>query len=261
MERVRETSTVKILFALYEHGDLYTEELARKAELSLRHTKRVLPNIIREKLIEQYQKKNKNYYKLTEKGEAIAWGLVNPDALVDLCEKEETARAVKVEAPLLSAFCEQILSLMNKEEEVLENVGKEKIISSKWNQQISEIRRGERRLDKEFERRKRDLQKEMGLVTEIPHLASFRGLESFEDLVAGVSYRKQEDFAEEVELSLNKISSLKETRDKLKLAIKGLKKLRKKELIDRDKYIERKSRYERELRIVEDFLEKVKDLP
>jgi predicted transcriptional regulator len=89
MERIKDTSTVKILLALYNEGELYTEQLARKAGLSLRHTKRVLPVMVEEGIIEQYQQKNKNYYKLTDKGMALAWGLSNPDALADLYRKRK----------------------------------------------------------------------------------------------------------------------------------------------------------------------------
>ena len=98
MEVVRKISTVRILSALYnqKEKELYTTELARKTNLSLRHIDRVLPKMLEEGLIEVYQKNNKKYYKLTDKGRALAFALNNLDDLVKLLAdsylKEETAR-------------------------------------------------------------------------------------------------------------------------------------------------------------------------
>lgn len=237
-----------IINYLYKHMDRspYAAEIAKDLKISKATMYRNLDSLEMKGIVEKELKGRMKFYKLSGRWKEVA----------------EAAKLVTEtdEAPLLSIFHMKIRSLMNRELEILEQIGKEEIVSTKLNRQIVQSRQEESNLDKEFERRKTDIQREIGLVVEIPRIAAFRGLKSFEDLVTRVSYEEQQDFMEDVESLLKKISSLMETRDRMKLVIKGLEKLREKGLIDENKYKARKSEYDRKLRIIEDFLENVKDL-
>lgn len=99
MESLREIAVAKVLLLLYRKGKLYTTELAKQPEYSLswRHLNRILPSMVQEGLVKVEMISNKKYYSLTEKGEALGWALLNPNALADLYEMEETTRAQRVE--------------------------------------------------------------------------------------------------------------------------------------------------------------------
>jgi len=96
MESLKRTSIARLLLLLYKKKRLYTTELTKHPEypLSWRHLHRILPTMLREGLIKSETISNRKYYSLTKKGEALAWALLNPDALADLYAAEETARVI-----------------------------------------------------------------------------------------------------------------------------------------------------------------------
>jgi DNA-binding PadR family transcriptional regulator len=115
MESLREVAVARVLLLLYKKKKLYTTELAKQDEYSIswRHLHRILPSMVQEGLVKTELVRNKKYYSLTEKGEALAWALLNPDALADLYRKEETVRGIGIET--LRDFFNKTKALTTKE--------------------------------------------------------------------------------------------------------------------------------------------------
>ena len=91
--------------ALYRRGRLYSVEIQRETELSLRHLNNVLPEMVKDDFVVFDIEKNKKYYRLTTKGAALAYALTNPDGLAALYNIEETAKLKRrVETPKLKSL-------------------------------------------------------------------------------------------------------------------------------------------------------------
>jgi DNA-binding MarR family transcriptional regulator len=92
MESLTRKSIGKVMKTLYEKGELYASQLAREAGITVRHLDRILPRLAQDSLIEYYKERGKKYCKLTEKGEALVWALLNPDVLTDLYKGEKNRK-------------------------------------------------------------------------------------------------------------------------------------------------------------------------
>lgn len=92
MKSLAEKSTVRVMKTLYEKGQLYASQLARELGITVRHLDRILPRLMQDSLVKCYKEGGRKYCELTEKGEALVWAILNPDALADLYKREETAR-------------------------------------------------------------------------------------------------------------------------------------------------------------------------
>lgn len=255
---------LRILQYLYERSEAdktrpYLTEIAR----DLGTTKAMISNNInkleKKGLIESEKKGPLKFYKISEMGKALTWGLLNPDALADLYEEEETVRSIGARSPLLLDFVGDIQSLWDMEAKLLEKVGRENRVPTDWSKGISKIRKEKSRLDKKFQSTKDEMRREMGRV-EIPYIAGFTSIESLEDLELIASFEEESKFSKEATSVFDRIASIKKGRDDLELTIEGLKSLHKNSLMEKKEFAELKARYERKLKIINEFLENVKKL-
>jgi len=60
MESLKRSAVAKILMALYRRGRLYSVEIQRETELSLRHLNNVLPEMVKDDFVVFDIEKNKN---------------------------------------------------------------------------------------------------------------------------------------------------------------------------------------------------------
>ena len=121
---------LEILQYLYERIEKheskpYLTEMAKE----LGTTKAVMSdnvrNLERSNLVESEKKGPLKFYKLSAKGEALAWALLNPDALADLYKMEETERGREVKVPLTGeADLSSADRLWALEEKVIHSGGK-----------------------------------------------------------------------------------------------------------------------------------------
>jgi len=115
MKSLTEKSTIRVMKTLYEKGQLYASQLARELGITVRHLDRILPKLVQDSLVKCYKERGKKYCELTEKGEALVWALLNPDALTDLYKREETVRSIILNL--------QISEGAHKTVEVIKNMG------------------------------------------------------------------------------------------------------------------------------------------
>ena len=92
MESLRNTAVAKVVTTLSKYGRLHLSDLCRKSEVAYAHLYRVLPAIVRDKLAEAYVEKNRKYYRLTEKGRALARAFEHPEELPALSKSGETVK-------------------------------------------------------------------------------------------------------------------------------------------------------------------------
>jgi predicted transcriptional regulator len=259
VETLRRPAVAKILSTLYKEGGLHAPEIAKKTDIALRHAVRVLPKMEQDGLVKSYFEGNRKYYELTLRGEVLALAMFNLDALVDLYKEEEIARAVRVEAPLLHDFFNSIRSLNARKAEIDKLYAQKKMNGSEYRRQMSEMVDIESALSKKFNRTKSELNREIGGV-DVPFVAGFASLESFEDLLRLQSFDEEEELERKIKSLSDRFSSLKQQRETLKLLLKGLEEIHAKQLLDEKEYVRRKNRYVRKLKIIQKGLEKIREL-
>lgn len=247
---------LRILRYLYEKTERgepkpYLTEMARELQTTKSVVSDNIKKLEKNNLLELEKKGPLKFYKLSEKGEAIAWAFLNPDALVDLYGKEETARSIGVESPLLRNILTEISSIDTKKQEMDVLLRKKSLGNSEYSRLISKLQRDEARLRDKFDELKPELDKAIGSM-EIPH-TGFARLRSFEDVLTVASVLKTTEFERDLNSLYNRIQNLK-------ISLEGLEESYKKELIDKNEYIKRKSGYQMKLRTIVNFLDKVKEL-
>jgi DNA-binding MarR family transcriptional regulator len=211
-------------------------------------------------LVELEKKGPLKFYRLSEKGEALTWALVdlyekNPDVLTALYEAEETARNIGVRVPpSLSVFFNQVESLTEAEENLLIQCAQVKANKSECSRRFLELRKMREDLSRKFEETRGSLIKEIQ-AGGVPY-AAFSRLESLDDLIflqPLISFSNSERKIEEL---AKVVSDLRRELNNAKKAIAGLQKMRDEGIMTEEEFSDRKDLYEGKIQKIQQLLEK-----
>ena len=102
MQSLRGTAVAKVVVTLSKYGELHLSDLCRKSEVAYAHLYRVLPTILEDGIAETYMRKNRKYYRLTDKGRALASALGGPEELAIIFGEKTRLRGLSEHLPLPS---------------------------------------------------------------------------------------------------------------------------------------------------------------
>jgi DNA-binding MarR family transcriptional regulator len=253
---------LRILEYLYEKNKKgeprpYLTEMARDIGTTKAVVSDNIKKLRRDNLIESEKKGPLKFYKLSAKGEALAWALLNPDALADLYETEETAESIGVRLPKsLSDFYNEAQSLTVAEESLLREYAQGKITKLECSRRFFELKKIRDDLSKRFENSRGMFIKEIK-AGGIPYAAISR-LESFEDLIFLLPLIMFSDLDRKIE-GFRKIAlTLRSELSNTKNAITGLQKMLENGILTKKELSERKSLYEEKMQRIQQLLDKIK---
>jgi DNA-binding PadR family transcriptional regulator len=263
LEESIEARILKCLYSFEMKGrpeTAYKREIARGVKVSERAAYTYLQTLTRKGLIEVSEQKGiQRFYKLTDKGRAMAWALLNPDALAALYETEETVRNIGVRLPQsLSGFYADVESLTEDEENLLIQCGSGKANKAECSRRFSELKKMRADLVRRFETSRGSLVKEIQ-AGGIPY-AAFSRLESFNDLVFLQSLISFSNLDRKVEELTKVVSDLRRELRGAGSAVAGLQRMRNEGIMAEKEFFDRKDLYEGKMRKIQQLLDKIKQV-